>query len=146
MVIMSRMLFGIIHTNLASTLQLGILNELVNAICAATNKQLSSAVKPTRKCTCIVRVMSFFTWSHGQWFVSKETLFSGYPLWLGLFTTMNPWHCAITITYTESPDVLKSELNVLGIYNRFPWSLYNLHIYSEWELSKSTWLTKNATI
>ena len=53
----------------------------------------------------------FFTWSHGQGFVSKETLFSGYALRLGLFTTMNPWHCAITITYTESPDVLKSKLN-----------------------------------
>ena len=31
--------------------------------------------------------------------VSKQTLSSGYALRLGLFTAINPWHCAITITY-----------------------------------------------
>ena len=42
---------------------------------------------------------SYSTGGQGFMGVSKQTLSSGYALGLALFTAINPWHQAITITY-----------------------------------------------
>ena len=53
---------------------------------------------------------SYNTGGQGLWAVSKQTSSSDYALGLSLLTTINPWHCAITVTKLGHLAVISDSL------------------------------------